>query len=88
MKIIKEIPQLLPMCGKRVKIYYKGIEKLCFNCFGKHQRKACNNEKEPWMEYVKLFMAEYPFFPPQAFGKWAMFTPTAKEVKMPKIAQS
>jgi hypothetical protein len=92
MKILKEIPQLLPMCGKRVKIYYKGIDKLCYNCFGKHQRKNCNSAKVPWIEYVKQFMAAYPNFPPQAFGKWALLTTNAKEVNgrpsISKIAKS
>jgi hypothetical protein len=41
MKLTNEIPQLLPMHGKRVKIYYEGIDKLCFNCFGKYHRKFC-----------------------------------------------
>ena len=80
MKLNKEIPQLLPMCGKRVKIYYRGIEKMCFNCFGKHQRKTCNNEKVPWMDYVKLFMTKNPDFPPQAFGKWAALSSETKDV--------
>ena len=33
MQLDHPIPQLLPMALKRVKVYYKGIQKLCTNCF-------------------------------------------------------
>jgi hypothetical protein len=78
MKLSKEIPQLLPMYGKRVKIYYKGVSKLCFNCFGKHQRKHCDVAKMPWIDYVKAFMVKYSNFPPEAFGRWAVIIASEK----------
>jgi hypothetical protein len=78
MKLSKEIPQLLPMYGKRVKIYYKGVSKLCFNCFGKHQRKHCDVAKMPWIDFVKAFMTKYSNFPPEAFGRWAVIIASEK----------
>ena len=65
-----EIPQVLPMCGKRVKIYYKGIDKLCTKCFGKHPRRVCKQEKVPWIEYVEEFVAKNADIPPIAYGRW------------------
>ena len=47
MKLERPIPQLLPMCGRRVKIYHSGIQKLCTNCFGSHKKSQCTNEKIP-----------------------------------------
>jgi hypothetical protein len=44
------------MHRKRVKIYCKVISKLCFNCFGKHERKPCLAEKVSWIEYIKGFI--------------------------------
>ncbi len=32
---------ILPMHGKRVRLYYRGIVKRCTNCFQQHQRKFC-----------------------------------------------
>ena len=45
MRLQKEIPQLLPMWGKRIRIYYRGVTKPCPNCFGAHVRKNCRSEK-------------------------------------------
>ena len=36
MKLDTNIPQLLPMAGRRVKIYYRGVKRLCTRCFEKH----------------------------------------------------
>ncbi len=32
-RIAKPIPQLLPMSGREIKVYYCGITKLCINCY-------------------------------------------------------
>ena len=34
MRLKRDIPQLLPMWGKRIRIYHRGVQKLCSNCFG------------------------------------------------------
>ena len=70
MRLKKEIPQLLPMWGKRIRIYYRGVTKLCANCFGTHARKNCRSEKVSWIQYVLKFMETYPEIPPEFYGKW------------------
>jgi hypothetical protein len=45
MKLTKDMPQLIPMHGKRVRLYYRGITKRCTNCFGTHQRKQSRMKK-------------------------------------------
>ena len=70
MKLERPIPQLLPMCGRRVKIYHSGIQKLCTNCFGSHKKSQCTNEKIPWINYVQSFVEENKEFTPEMFGKW------------------
>ena len=70
MKLERPIPQLLPMCGRRVKIYHSGIQKLCTNCFGPHKKSQCTNEKIPWIKYVQSFIEENKEFTPEMFGKW------------------
>ena len=70
MKIEKDMPQFLPMQGKRVRLYYRGIVKRCTNCFQQHQRKHCKNEKVPWSDYVARFAEMFPEIPHDMYGKW------------------
>ena len=71
MKLSKEIPQVIPMHGKKIRLYYRGIIKRCSNCFGAHQRKNCKSEKVPWVAYVEQFTNAYPEIPREFYGRWA-----------------
>ena len=64
------MPQIIPMCGKRICVYHKGIQKLCTNCFGAHQRRNCRSAKVPWIKYVLNFMEKYPDIPEELYGRW------------------
>ena len=70
MKLHSPIPQLLPMWGKRIRIYYRGIQKLCPRCFGNHPRKNCKSEKRRWVDYVLDFMGQYQDIPDEIYGRW------------------
>ena len=66
-----KIPQLLPMNGRRVKIYHKGIDKLCTKCFGVHRKSECKAEKKlAWIDHVRHFIATNDFIPKELFGRW------------------
>ena len=71
MRLEHKIPQLIPMNGRRVKIYHKGIDKLCTRCFGKHRKSEC---KEPtkidWINYVREFMTVHEYIPKELYGRW------------------
>jgi hypothetical protein len=55
-------PQFLPISGKKIRIYYKGIEKRCVKCFGTgHLKKDCTSARKDWMEYVSDLMFETGF---------------------------
>ena len=41
MRLNKEIPQLLLMKGKRIRVYHRGVAKLCPNCFGVRKSFVC-----------------------------------------------
>ena len=58
------------MWGKRIRVYYRGVTKLCPNCFGAHPRKNCRSEKVSWVQYVLRFMESHPDVPPEFYGKW------------------
>ena len=70
MKLHSPIPQLLPMWGKRIRVYYRGIQKLCSRCFGNHPRRNCRSEKRRWVDYVLDFMERYQDIPAEIYGKW------------------
>ena len=69
-KLTHNIPQLLPMDGRRVKIYYRGIQKLCTKCFGKHMSRNCSEQKVPWLSYVKGFVDSNSDIEKEMFGNW------------------
>jgi hypothetical protein len=71
MNLIKPIPQLIPMCGKKIKIYHKGIKKQCMKCFGTgHFKRDCGEERKEWLDYVDSFMLEAKL-PDEYYGNWA-----------------
>ncbi len=69
-KLTRDLPQLAPIMGKRVKFFYKGIQKLCPNCFGPHPKKVCNSRKELWIDYVENFIRENANIPEGCYGRW------------------
>ena len=70
MKLNKAIPQLVPIGGKRLKIYYRNIQKLCTKCFGEHFTRNCTNTKVPWVAYVENFISKNKDFDKELFGNW------------------
>ena len=70
MKLSSPIPQFLPMHGRRIRIYHSGITKLCSNCYGRHTRRQCHNEKRQWIEYVRDFMLDHENLGEDYYGKW------------------
>ena len=62
MDLTSKPPQFLPIGGKKIRIYYKGIAKRCVKCFGTgHLKKDCTSPRKDWMEYVSDFMFEKDF---------------------------
>ena len=69
-RLNQELPQLAPIAGKRVKFYYRGIQKLCSKCFGNHHVKSCHSKKKLWLDYVESFMLSNQDIPREVYGKW------------------
>ena len=62
MDLKQKPPQFLPIGGKKIKIYYKGITKRCVKCFGTgHLKKDCISTRKDWMENVSDLMFETGF---------------------------
>ena len=84
MKILRDMPQFVPMYGKRVRLYYRGIVKRCTNCFQPHQRKFCKNEKVTWPDYVDGFARMFPEIPQIMYGKWKALIKTTVSMSSPE----
>ena len=78
MELTNSIPQFLLMWGKKIEIYYRGMEQLCLRCYRPgHKRADCVSEKREWMDYVVEFIANYNF-KPESYGKWAQIAKSHK----------
>ena len=76
MELEKAIPQFLPMFGRKIEIYYRGMEMTCMNCYRNgHRRANCKEEKREWMDYVSEFI-EANTFSPEMYGKWEQISKT------------
>ena len=71
LKLNGAVPELLPILGRRIKISYPGIQRLCTSCFGHHPRRVCKSKKVAWQFYVNEFMKKYPEIPTRLYGRWA-----------------
>ena len=70
MTIEKEIPQFLPMMGRKVRVYYRGITKLCINCYQPgHIKKNCQNSTIGLIDYVEKFKDNKNFLD-ELYGNW------------------
>ena len=81
MKMRCNIPQLLPIHGRRIKIYYRNINKLCTACFGHHNRRDCKEEKVKWIDYVEDFVNSNTHIDQEMFGKWIMILERERKQK-------
>ena len=72
MKLAYPIPQFLPMWGKKIEIYYRGMSQLCMKCYQPgHKRNDCQGEKVEWMDYVCDFIDKNEeYFDRSMYGKW------------------
>ncbi len=82
MKLNRNIPQLLPIDGRRIKIYYRNIIKLCTSCFGQHSRRDCKQIKVKWTDYVASFIQSNPQIDPSLYGKWKTIVDREKVQKL------
>jgi hypothetical protein len=65
------IPQYIPCDGKKLKIYYRGIDKMCTKCYGPgHFRKDCTKDEIHWLEYFELFKETYTGIDQTLYGRW------------------
>jgi hypothetical protein len=64
-KLLKRVPNILPMFGQKVIIKYDGYSKICKSCY-QYQREA-DCVKMPWQEFVVQFKDENPGMPQDCY---------------------
>jgi hypothetical protein len=62
-KLRKRIPQFVPMMGKKVEIYHRGMLPTCIKCY-------CEGEKRSWLDYVEGFIIENRNIDLRLYGRW------------------
>ena len=74
MRLDKPIPQFIPMLGRKIEIYYRGMKQVCVNCYeAGHKKNDCKNQRREWVNYVAEFI-ETNDLSPEMYGKWFEIT--------------
>ena len=82
MKLKKDMPNWVPMYGRKICLMYRGIKNQCNSCFGPHLRKFCKNERMSLEEYADKFRIRNPYVPEQLYGKLAKFENIVEQERM------
>ena len=79
MRLKKDMPNWVPMYGRKVCLSYKGIKKQCNSCYGPHMRKFCKNEKMTLEEYANKFRVKNLYVLEQFYGRLAKLENIAEQ---------
>ena len=71
MRLSKDLPNFMPIYGRRVCLEYRGVKKQCNWCLGFHLRKNCRFEKMGMLEFSEKFRLYHPTVPEAFYGKLA-----------------
>jgi hypothetical protein len=89
LKLAYQIPEYLPMWGKKVRIYYHGISSFCTNCYDiGHPRNECKAKSSTWKDYIDHLVGSG--IPSRIFGCWltsnlSITRENEKNVPQPKL---
>ena len=62
-RLKKDLPNYLPIYGRKICLEYKGVRKQCNACFGFHLRKFCKYERMGMEEFTDKFRILHPNLP-------------------------
>ena len=82
MKLKKDLPNWVPMYGRKICLDYRGIKKQCSACFGPHTKKFCKYERMSLDEYARRFRIQNPDVPEQYYGRLAKIENIAQQVQI------
>jgi hypothetical protein len=68
LKLKKDIPEFLPMYGRKIRIFYIGMKRQCINCYEiGHLKADCPSDKKDWFGYIET-LTESEDFDAKLFG--------------------
>ena len=60
----RQIPNVLPIQGKRIKVWYQGVKIQCNNCYGYHKKETkVNCQEKSFNKFKEDFMGNNPNIP-------------------------
>jgi hypothetical protein len=69
LKLSYQIPEFLPMWGKKARVYYHGIPPFCVSCYGLgHVKNSCDSETISWRDYIHRLVDSG--ISKELFGSW------------------
>jgi hypothetical protein len=89
LKLSKHIPEFLPMFGRKIRIFYTGMQKQCNNCLGLgHLKFECEEDsKKDWFTYIEELIdtGDYDI---ELFGDWPQIIKTKRKAAKPNQQSS
>lgn len=78
-KLKTQIPEYLPVAGKKVLINYPGIKRMCINCYrAGHMKRNCKARRVEWIAKVEE-MRKSGLYEDKLFGEWAEILDSAAD---------
>jgi hypothetical protein len=71
MRLSSDMPNWVPIYGKKICLEYKGMRRQCNNCFGPHIRRYCKSERVSIEELASKIRMKYPNIPEEYYGRLA-----------------
>ena len=67
MKLKKNLPNWVPMYGRKVFLDYKGINRQCNSCYGNHIKMNCKWDRVPLDKLADKLRLKYPEIPEEYY---------------------
>jgi hypothetical protein len=71
MRLSSDLPNWVPIYGKKICLEYKGMRRQCNNCYGPHIRRYCKSERASIEELASKIRVKYPNIPEEYYGRLA-----------------
>jgi len=87
-KLSRHIPETLPMYGRRIRVFYLGMQRQCNNCFELGHIKAdCDGERCDWFGYIEKLL-ESGDYKKELFGDWPEVIDRKRKESKDKLRQN
>ena len=90
MRLVKDLPNWMPMFGRKICLEYQGMRRECSSCYGPHAKKFCRSERVGMLNFVNGFSKKYTHVPASLYGKFAdlVMAPTLPPTRAPQTSSA